>query len=83
MKCTCITDVEAKLKEAGYEDAEIKGKIFTMPNFEMRLGVSVEYYERMKNGEKKKRPTVLTLTPSYCPFCGKVQADKPPEARLP
>lgn len=62
MRCDCASEVSKKLKEHRGEELVLAVFLDGSP--------SLPVLETYRDGDRKKRGR-LTLTPNFCPFCGK------------
>ena len=71
MNCNCIEDVEKKVLETETYDkrkilsTQIIGCSYMMPTFEKVTNTEIEL-----ELEGLKKPKVVKIQHSYCPFCG-------------
>ncbi len=73
MNCTCISDLEKKLSDKGYDEASCINRKFVMENLSMDMMLAVPFGYRAKNkdGTYKKRLETVDIRARFCPFCGK------------
>lgn len=73
MNCDCITKVDTKLKEAGYE-YRIAASIVFGKKMEADTMLAIETYWIESVSRRRKKPPPILCT--FCPFCG-TKAVKP------
>lgn len=81
MKCTCVSDIEKKVKEKLITSGQFKKPVKTVVMDGVTLAVSdskcesrtVNYLEIELEGQKKLERIAMFHT--YCPFCGVKQGE--------
>ena len=73
MKCNCLKEIDAKLKE---KNLTITGVAWIMPTFQKVFTIETNWIDRDKAPKGHKR-TPPKMHASHCPFCGvKLESDK-------
>jgi hypothetical protein len=75
-KCSCITDINTKLKEAYGDEKARLVTVLCLSNNQLDAypALSATYHPTKKDGSFGKEKTI-SIRPSFCPFCGKKYFD--------
>jgi len=71
--CDCVSVVNEALKK-DYEDDQAEINVgFSFSNNSLVVkpcGLAMQYHKKKKDGTYSDKKTTVSITPTFCPFCG-------------
>lgn len=77
--CECINEVDKVIKEKYKDPLASLDTIWNLADGSFYPRLSATYRKQKKNGDFNIGNTSLTISPTYCPFCGVKYEEKKKE----